>query len=247
MILDLVTEEERISHLTGMAFEQLLSWVDELHPAQLTETYERVVDRYLVLSGKGRRNSQEQIELDRLDSSLRFLLGEGGVLATTGRLLGLLEILDNSMRLLLNAGNRSALTQAALALHRARSRFQKNLQGTHLAASAPYLFVSLERAGRLTLACAAQTKPRLWWLPYRRLRPADPLLTLVEQLAAAQAEPSAWQAAETLASNLRPARARRLAGGVLSLSAWLACLQAWQGTTRALGDCAGLIRESLQA
>ena len=70
---------------------------------------------------------------------------------------------------------------------------------------------------------------------------------LAEQLAAVSAGTEAWRAARVLAAGLRPARAQRLANGLLALSAWLACHQAMHAAARALADCAELIRESLKA
>jgi len=247
MMLDLVTEEERISHLTGMAFEPLLRFIDELHPVDLVGAYEMAVDRYMVLASKGRRDSREQIELDRLDSTLRFLLGEQGLLVIAGHLLWLLDTLRSSSPQLLDAGNNAALASAALALGQARARCHDGLLGTRLPVPVQEMIASLDRAGHLARCCASEATARPSWLPCRRARQASALSALAEQLAAVSAGTEAWRAARVLAAGLRPARAQRLANGLLALSAWLACHQAMHAAARALADCAELIRESLKA
>ena len=47
-MIDLVSEEERVSHLTGQGFEELLSNLDDENPADLCDRYSELSDQYLV-------------------------------------------------------------------------------------------------------------------------------------------------------------------------------------------------------
>ncbi len=91
-MLDMLQLEQRVSQLTNISFDQLLSELDSLDPGDLEERYAEVCDGYMVLSLNGHRSHEQDLLLDKLDSSLRMLFGDKGLFVQAGRLLSIVKI-----------------------------------------------------------------------------------------------------------------------------------------------------------
>jgi len=116
-MLDLVAEEEMIARIAGVTFEDLLYVLDEESPADLRELYAGASDRYMILAGKGKRTRDENVELDRLDSALRMILGEEGLLALAARLARVIDAARTGAVVFLTRNHReAALVKAPLSL-----------------------------------------------------------------------------------------------------------------------------------
>jgi len=90
-MFDLARAEDQLALEADMSFDDLIDRVDRMVPVSLRANYETATDRYLVLTGKGHRTPAEDIELDRLDSALRMVLGDHGLLSLAARLVVIVE------------------------------------------------------------------------------------------------------------------------------------------------------------
>ncbi len=90
-MLDLAREEDRLAREAGRSFDDLIDRVDQMLPSSLRDSYDTATDRYLTLAGKGHRAPADDIELDRLDSALRMVLGNHGLFSLAARLVVMVE------------------------------------------------------------------------------------------------------------------------------------------------------------
>ncbi len=250
-MLDLVHEEERVAHLTGLGFEELLDALDRLDPGRLSDRYAEVTDGYMTLAGKGRRTREQNIALDRLDSALRMLLGERGLLVLAGRLL---HIQRAAMLGLVVFGKADPgagellLLQQGLA--RAAQLAEHGLRGP-IPVDGPGV---ADKAGRASAAAAALVHLRAgtgWLFGWsRRARVAEEGLSgLLGELAERDAARDAWQAAGEL---FDPAgsEAKELVcrlGLCRKVAGFLGCREIAWTTAGLITDLAGLVREGLGA
>lgn len=249
-MLDLVQEEERVAHLTGLGFEELLDALDALEPADLSERYVEISDSYMVLAGKGRPSPEEAVSLDRLDSALRMLLTEKGLLVLAGRLLhihraaylGALVFAQDKPR-----------TKALLGIQQSLARASR-LADEGLRGPVPVDAAGIaDRARQASAAAASLVHLRAGggWLTgwsNRAQAAEEGLSRLLAELASRDADQSAWEAVETVfdpqcgATELirRLSACRKTAG-------WAGCAEILQTTGVRIMDLAGLVKEGLGA
>jgi hypothetical protein len=240
-MIDLVAEEERIAHLTGLGFEALLRALDDETPADLCARYALVTDRYLSLAGKARRTPEERVELDRLDSSLRMLLDEGGLMVQAGRLLRVREAPRAAFATL--AGPRleaGALARIGALLADAARVCREGLRGP-LPVPSEDLAEALGRTAEAIEELTGLVAGRATSRTARR-----GLARLTARLAAAGAGPAAWAAAAEL-GEARPGRARTGLAACWTAVGLVTCGHALERLERAIEELAGLVREDMGA
>lgn len=91
MMMDLVQEEQIVSQQTNVPFEKLLDDMDTFSPGLLADRYAEVCDGYMVLSLNGHRSQEQDLLLDKLDSTLHMLFGAKGMFVQFGRLMSILK------------------------------------------------------------------------------------------------------------------------------------------------------------
>jgi hypothetical protein len=240
-MIDLVAQEERISQLTGVGFEGLLRALDEETPAALCERYAQIADRYLTLSGKGRRTAEERVELDRLDSALRMLLDEGGLMVLAGRILLVRQVARDGLQAL--AGRRLhpvVLAQAAVRLREGAAFARAGLRG-------PLPMPAQELARELEQAAAATEELVALGLGDAAGAARRGLGRLLGNLAARGAGPAAWAAAVELGGARRPAQARTRLAACWTAAGLALCGGALRRLDERLLDIAALVREGIGA
>jgi len=241
-MIDLVAQEERIAQLTGVGFEGLLRALDEETPAALCERYALITDRYLCLAGKARRSAEERVELDRLDSALRMLLDEGGLMVLAGRILLVRQVARLGLQAL--AGRRlrpAALAQAAVQLREGAAFARAALRG-------PVPVPAEELARELEQAAAAVAELVALGLDGDAAGAVRRGLgRLLGRLALRGAGPAAWGAAVELAGGRRAGPARARLAACWTATGLALCGGALRRLEGRLEDIAGLVREGIGA
>lgn len=249
-MLDLVQEEERLARIAGMSFERFLLLVDLENPANLCEVYAAASDRYLVLAGKGQRSREEDVELDRLDSSLQMVLGEKGLLAFTARLLRILGGARHGL-LAFQAEKPSAdlLTDAHLALGVVEGIANGSLKGTPLPLDPARISKWARRAGEA--ATSLLEVHETWSGPARifhRSQAASHCVNnLVGRLAAVGSGDEPWLAAARLFDPDQASPGERVERAIMChrLAGLWACAAIWEEAAERYQKAAGLVGESL--
>lgn len=249
-MLDLVREEEQVAHLTGLGFEELLTALDGLVSSRLADRYAEVSDGYLRLAGRGRLDDRAEVAFDRLDSALRMLLGERGLLVLAGRLLHIKRaaIAGQLVFTQPRPGTRDLLLiQQSLA--RAARLADDGLRGP-VPVDGPLVARHARRASAAAAALIHLRAGGGWlsgWINRPQVAEAG-LSRLFADLVAAGGDQSAWEASENLfeprcgaGELVRRLRISRQCSG------WANCAALWQGTAGRIDDLAELVREGLGA
>ncbi|MBW2699535.1 MAG: hypothetical protein JRF33_01840 [Deltaproteobacteria bacterium] len=204
-MIDLVNEEERVAHLTGQGFEELLLALDKENPSDLCDRYAELSDRYMVLQYKGQRSAEETLALDRLDSAFSMLLGEAGFLVLAGRLMALEHSAKGCAGVFRLAGvSATALLQTRLELAKMAELIRLDGLRGPIPAEGDRLLFHASRADRAAAALLELHGVGGWWVPLARAGLARRSLNrLFDELGEFQAPNEAWQAAARL---LRPDR-----------------------------------------
>lgn len=250
-MLDLVSEEDNVSRLAGMSFEHLLALLDDQSPAALQDLYAAASDRYMILAGKGRRTPDEDMDLDRLDSSLRLMLGAHGLMVFVAHLLQVFSGARQGTNAFRGAGGPGAdLAAASLALGTAAATSREHFQRTPLPIDGERLAHLAEHAAQAAEALddmgAGGRGPG--WPGARRRAARRGTTRLLGQLRSSHAGAAAWLAAGALLgpAAMRPAlRAERLEG-CYRTAGLLACTVIEQETGHAFRESSDLIREGLE-
>ncbi len=249
MMLDLVREEELVTRAAGMPFDRVLGLIDAVNAADLGDAYDAAGDRYMVLTGKGHRSGDEALELDRLESALRLVLGESGLLVFASRLISILDISYRAMTIFrgasaahTNPDELAGLLGSAAALCRER------LGRTPIPLDAKKLEDSL--------ACSAATASALARIVsgdgifsrifYKR-RAARAVGLMTDSLLARGAEQAAWKGFGLLVDPQQASPRERHDRVVLvfRLSGLAGCLRAVGLASDALGKTAELVKGAL--
>jgi hypothetical protein len=249
-MLDLVREEERLARIAGMPFERFLLLVNCENPVNLCEVYPAASDRYLVLAGKGQRSRGENVELDRLDSSLQMVLGEKGLLAFTARLLRVLGGARHGL-IAFQTENPPAnlLCDARLALGVVEGIANNGLRGTPIPIDQAKISKWAHRAGEA--ATALQEVYDAWSGPARifaRSRAASRCVNnLVGRLAAPGSGDEPWLAAARLFDPDHASAGERVqrTGICYRLAGLWACAAIWEEAAERYHKAAKLVGESL--
>ncbi len=249
-MLDLVQEEERLAQIAGMPFDKFLLLVDWENPVNLCEVYAAASDRYLVLAGKGQRSRSENVELDRLDSSLQMVLGEKGLLAFTARLLRILGGARHGL-LAFQTEKPSAdlLADARLALGVVEGIAVGGLKGTPIPVDAARISTWARRAGE---AAAALLEVQDAWsgparIFYRSQTASRCVNKLVGRLTALDSADEPWLAAAHLFDPDHASPGERVERTIMChrLAGLWACAAIWEQAAERYQKAAGLVGESL--
>jgi len=249
-MLDLVQAEERLAEIAGMPFEKFLLLVDLENAASLYEAYSAASDRYLVLAGKGQRDRGENVELDRLDSSLQMVLGEKGLLAFTARLL---RVLGGARHGLLafqtEKPSANLLADARLALGVVEGIANDGLKGTPIPVDGKKISGWARRAGEAAKSLLEVYDT--WSGPARifhRSQAASRCVNdLVGRLAAAGSGDQPWLAAARLFDPDHASPGERVERTIMChrLAGLWACAAIWEEAAERYQKAAGLVGESL--
>ena len=249
-MLDLVHEEERLARIAGMPFEGFLLLVDCENPVNLCDMYTAASDRYLVLAGKGQRSRGENVELDRLDSSLQMVLGEKGLLAFTARLLRILGGARHGL-IAFQTQKPSAdlLCDARLALGVVEGIANGGLRGTPIPVNGEKISLWARRAGEATTSLlevydAWSGLARI----FARSRAASRCINdLVGRLAALESGDEPWLAAARLFDPDHASAGERVQRIIIChrLAGLWACAAIWEEAAERYQKAAGLVGESL--
>lgn len=249
-MLDLVHEEERLARIAGMPFERFLLLVDCENPVNLCEVYSAASDRYLVLAGKGQRSRSENVELDRLDSSLQMVLGEKGLLAFTARLLRILGGARHGL-LAFQTEKPSAdlLIDARLALGVVEGITNGGLRGTPIPMNGEKISLWARRAGEaatslLEVYDAWSMSARIF---HRSQAASRCVNDLVGRLAAVESGDEPWLAAARLFDPDHASAGERVQRTIMChrLAGLWACAAIWEEAAERYQKAAGLVGESL--
>jgi len=202
-MIDLVNEEERVAHLTGQGFEELLSALDQENPSDLCDRYAELSDRYMVLQYKGQRSAEENLALDRLDSAFNMLLGVTGFLVLAGRLMALEHSAKGCAGVFrLGEAPETALLQARMELAKMAELIRRGGLRGPVPAEGDQLLFHANRADRAAAALLELHGVTGWRAPLEKAGLARRGLNrLFDELGEIQAPNEAWQAAARL---LRP-------------------------------------------
>ncbi len=249
-MLDLVREKERVAHRTGLGFEELLDALDGLAAGRLAERYAEVSDGYLRLAGHGRLDDRAGVEFDRLDSALRMLLGDRGLLVLAGRLLHIKRAAVAG-RLVFTRPQPSSrdllLIQQSLA--RAARLADDGLRGP-VPVDGPQVAHHARRASAAAAALIHLRAGGGWlsgWLNRSQVAETG-LSRLLADLVDGDGDQAAWEASASLfdprcgvgelVCRLRICR---------QCSGWTSSAALWQSTAGRIDDLAELVREGLGA
>jgi len=248
-MLDLVREEELVTRAAGMPFDRVLGLIDAVNAADLGDAYDAAGDRYMVLTGKGHRSGGEALELDRLDSALRLVLGERGLLVFASHLISILDISYRAMTIFRGGPAGSAdLDDLAGQLGLAAAMCRESFERTPIPLEAKKLGDSL--------ACSAVTASALARIVsgngifsrifYRR-RAAQAVGLMTDSLIARGAEQAAWKGFGLLVDpqQTSPRERHNRVVLVFRLSGLVGCLRAVGLTSDAFGKTAELVNGAL--
>jgi hypothetical protein len=101
-MFDLTKAEAFIAREAGLPFTDLLTVLDKNTSANIHKKYEQMRSRYTFLANKGLITNAEQIELDRIDSSLCTFLDQGGLFVFAARLMRIIQVVRFTSNMLLN-------------------------------------------------------------------------------------------------------------------------------------------------
>jgi hypothetical protein len=155
----------------------------------------------MLLAGKGRRTAEQSIELDHLDTNLRALLGEAGLLSLAGSLLGLMApavqaaVIFGQERV-----SHDDLFKLQLALEGASDVGWSRLQHTPIPLDGPGLAELAHRAGTMAAALLDLDSEANWWSRWLRgSQLADrSCARLLTQLAGRASVAEVWPAVRVL-------------------------------------------------
>lgn len=248
-MLDLVSEEENVGRLTGIAFERLLGLLDEENPAALQDLYATASDRYMILAGKGRRTPDENLGLDRLDSALRLMLGEHGLMVFAAQLLRIHAGARCGANAFRKAGGRIA--DAWLALGAAAAICRERLGRTPLPINGQRLSSLAANAAEAAEALQEmRTGHRVFGWGRRDRQAAERgTARLLHRLGRLQAGLPAWLAAGALLGPADASWAQRAARieSCYRTAGLLACTSIMQETGTAFREVSHLTREGLES
>ena len=247
-MLDLVQEEQLVSEMTRMPFEQLLEGLDSLDTGRLPERYAEVCDGYMILSLNAHRSHEQDFLLDKLDSSLRMLFGNKGLFVQAGRLMSISRI-----ALVASEVFRGPVDEQELLLvHDAMTRCSVLSDGG-LAGPLPVNALAIKsHADSACLAAVSLMGIRAgsaWTAWINRARVARRgLARLLEQLASRSAGSEAFDALDVLTSGILPANEKvRFLEACYLMTGWSSCVAMSMVANERLVDLAGLVREGLGA
>ena len=251
-MLDLVQEEEIVAQAAGMPFEQLLQTVDAVSPSNLCDVYDQAADRYMVLTGKGARSRDENLELDRLDSSLRMVLGEAGLLTFAAHLI---MVIDSARRgvLVFNTTSSSAkdLGEAQLTLGLAAAASRENFKRTPIPVNSKEISELFARASSIAATLIGIRSSTPFW---RRLFGSErvagqTVAKLLDQLARPDSGSQAWLSAQRFLNPQKFSPGERIERVNLcyQLSGLAACYRILQNAGDGFSNAAELVKGGLGA
>jgi hypothetical protein len=249
MMLDTVGEEDLVTRAAGMPFDRVLGLIDAVNQADLSAAYDAAADRYMVLAGKGHRSGDEALELDRLDSALRLILGESGLLAFAAHLF---EIMDSAFfGATLFRGETASGTdfyELAGALASAAALCRESFTRTPIPLDAKKLGESLDGSAVASSALARIVSDNGIFsrITYKR-RAARAVGMLTDSLLAQKAKNAAWVGFGLLVDPRQTSARERHArvGLVFRLGGLAGCLRAVRLTGDAFAKTAELVKGAL--
>jgi len=249
-MLDLVQEEEVVSRTAGMSFDHLLALVDSASPADLSTAYEKAVDRYMVLAGRGKRNREEDLELDRLDTSLRMTFGKDGLLTFAARLAFVLDAVNGGLGAFKTTRSSAAdLSRARLQLCSAASVCRGKLRRTPIPVDVNGMTESLNRAQKAARALielrGELSLLSFFYIPARTANKSVELLA--SELLEAEASNEPWLAVADLLDPRRTTPRQRVERVVLcfQLGGLAACAKLRAQAQDGFAKAAELVRGGL--
>ncbi|MBW1807954.1 MAG: hypothetical protein JRJ87_07130 [Deltaproteobacteria bacterium] len=251
-MLDLVHEEEIVTQTSGMAFEQLLQTVDAVSPANLSDVYDQATDRYMVLAGKGTRTREENLELDRLDSSLRMVLGESGLLTFAARLI---MVIDSARLGVLAFKTTSSsvkdLNEARLTLGLAAATCRENFKRTPIPVNSKEISELFARASSIAATLSGIRSSTPFW---RRLFgfeqvAGQTVARLLDQLDRSNSGNEAWLSAQKFLNPKKISSGERIERVNLcyQLSGLAACYRILLDAGEGFSNAAELVKGGLGA
>jgi hypothetical protein len=250
-VLDLVYAEEQVAHLTGLGFEELLDALDAVDVGNLRDRYAEVTDGYMVMAGRGNRSTEEDLLLDRIDSTLRMLLAERGLLVLAGRLLHIQRSATVGLVVFIRRrpdAQELLLTQQTLA--RAARLARDGLAGP-VPVDGPKLADLAQQASNAA-AELVQLRAGGGWLTgwtNRAQAAEEGLSRLLSELADRNADQATWQASANIfdPSALAAAELCKRLKLCRQLAGMAGCRSILEISSGWIDDLAGLVREGLGA
>ncbi len=249
-MLDLVQEEQLVAELTKMDFDSLLEALDAFDPGALQDRYAEVCDGYMVLSLNGHRTHEQDMMLDRLDSSLRMLLKDRGLLVQAGKMLAIGRTASACEHVFRND---SASLADIFSVHEGMTRCQvlasKGLAGPlPMDGSMIAFYCDRVRVAADSLAWIRDKCSGISGLVMKRQVARDGVFRLTKQLHENSAGIYAIDVVASLVSEQYSARDRiKFLDQCYRLAGWSSCGAIVTLVKESLGDLAGLIREGLGA
>lgn len=248
-MLDQVQQEQLVSQMTRMSFEQLLEGLDSLDPGSLPERYAEVCDAYMLLSLNAHRSHEQDLLLDKLDSSLRMLFGDKGLFVQAGRLMSISTTALVASEVFRGPGlDEQELLLVQDAMTRCSVLSKGGLSGP-LPVDAAGIKAHADSASGAAASILGIMDGRglTAWLNRAKLANLG-LARLLEQLASRSAGSEAFDALDALTCGPTPAKEKiQFLEACYRMTGWSSCVAMAMVANERVVDLAGLVREGLGA